>query len=168
MENSADTCLPEITRITHSGRIFVIRTVQETILLSREGEKQMNILLIGHSGRFRDGLEVVLAAHPQVQTIRCVDNITAGTTVLWEEQRPLLIIVDGNHSELESLDNFKHYSQPEPPWIFIADTLQHQEAAYAAGADAVLLRGFSKATLKTTLNRFTHPIPACTKLRAVA
>lgn len=128
----------------------------------------MNILLIGHSGRFRDGLEVVLAAQPQVQTIRCADNISAGATVSWGEQRPFLIIIDGQHIELESLGQIKQYPLSKPPWIFIADTLQHQEAAYAAGADAVLLRGFSKATLKTTLNSFTHPIPACTKLRAVA
>ena len=128
----------------------------------------MNILLIGHLGRFRDGLEAVLAAHSQVQTICCADNISVGLTMLWREQRPFLILIDGNQIELEPIDTIKQYSHSKLPLIFIADTLHQQEAAYAAGADAVLLRGFSKDSLYSTLNSFVHRIPAHTKLRAVA
>ncbi len=163
--------MPETVRITHSGRIFCVIqefSIEKQYLLSLEGERQMNILLIGHPGRFRDGLETVLAAQDQTKTIRCVDNISAGATVLWGSQRPYLILIDGEQIEFESLDIIQTHSHPKPPWIFIADTLQQQEAAYSAGAAAVLLRGFSKATLQTTLNRFTQPIPALTKLRAVA
>lgn len=120
----------------------------------------MNILLIGQPGRFRDGLEAVLAAHPQIQTITCAANISEGLNVGREQQRPLLILLDGNQMSCDNLALIKRKNHPDTHWLFIADTLQQQEAAYASGADAVLLRGFSMASLQTTLSSFVQPIPA--------
>ena len=101
-------------------------------------------LIMARPGRVRDGLQVLLATVPQVGHVNLVENVsdlfaTVGDT------NPLLVLLDANLSDahvMAVLTTIKRV-YPDSRCLVIADSLYQQMRAKNAGADGVLLRGFS-------------------------
>ncbi len=112
----------------------------------------LSVMIIGPPGRLRDGLRAVLEAVVEITWLRfAADCQTAAAYLI--EKRPELVIVDGEISGLNDFDKVCSIlkSTRNSHSLFIANSLSQRSMAYAKGADAVLLHGFSVCNLRDTL-----------------
>lgn len=101
-------------------------------------------LIMARSGRVRDGLQVLLATVPQIGHVDLVEN-TSDLFEIVQDTNPLLVLLDTNLSDthvLTILTTIKRV-RPDTRCLVITDNRYQQIKSRAAGADGVLLRGFS-------------------------
>jgi DNA-binding NarL/FixJ family response regulator len=100
----------------------------------------------------RDGLQVLLKAIPEVKIIDKVDNSSTALQVI-AEQRPALVLLgyDLPGEETEAILKQAKATWPQSRCIALAGSVQQQYLAQTAGADDVLLVGFSAAAFFTTI-----------------
>ncbi|MBN1581983.1 MAG: response regulator transcription factor [Anaerolineae bacterium] len=101
-------------------------------------------LVMARSGRVRGGLQVLLATVPQIGRVDLVENASDLFDIV-RDTNPLLVLLDTNLSDarvLTTLATIKRV-RPDTHCLVITDNLYQQKKAKAAGADGVLLRGFS-------------------------
>ncbi len=126
-------------------------------------------LIAARPGRMRDSLGAMLAAMPQIDTMIQADSDAAALQMI-KEQHPALVLLDTNlyHQEcipvlakrvsavtkqIPALVEQIKAQQPETRCLVLADNIQQQLAAGAAGANGVLLKGFSTATLLAAIHQ---------------
>jgi DNA-binding NarL/FixJ family response regulator len=101
-------------------------------------------LIMARSGRVRDGLQVLLATVPQIGRVDLVENASDLFDIV-QDTNPLLVLLDTNLSDtrvLTVLTTIKRV-RPDTRCLVITDNRYQQIKSRAAGADGVLLRGFS-------------------------
>ena len=113
-----------------------------------------SVLIIARSGPLRDGLQALLTAMPQVDAAEEASDLSSALRMAFE-RAPALMLLD---SGLAGSQTWLAVRQVKAKWprvrcIFLADNVQQQYEAEAAGADAVLLKGVSPAKLIATIVR---------------
>ncbi|MDX1414584.1 MAG: hypothetical protein R3293_10360 [Candidatus Promineifilaceae bacterium] len=118
-----------------------------------------SILIIGHEGRLTDGLRAVLLAHQWVTEVTIATKFETALKLI-TPIFPSIIIIDGSDVIGRECEFLRQYIslQGRKPCIVIADTLELGAKAQGAGADAVLMEGFSTNELYDILERFIFEI----------
>lgn len=121
-------------------------------------------LIVARPGRLRESLSVLLAATSQIGR---VDNVDDGPAALrmFAESPPALVLLDTNmpNDGVQTVLRQIKAGWPQTLCLVLADNDQERRAAQAAGADGVLLKGFSAARLLATVERLLKP-PVCIKV----
>jgi DNA-binding NarL/FixJ family response regulator len=108
-------------------------------------------LVAAMPGRMQDSLQALLETMPGVVTDRAGDGAAALRMVV--EQHPDLVLLDTNlpgEPGWGVLEQIKA-QQPQTRCLVLAGSILQRQAAQAAGADGVLLKGFSTAELFATI-----------------
>jgi DNA-binding NarL/FixJ family response regulator len=105
-------------------------------------------LVAARPGRVRDGLQALLAAIPQIEIIGHADDGASALECV-AEHKPALVLLDTNLPDGQVWTVLKQIKMrcPQARCLIISDTSQQRQAAKAAGADGVLLKGFLAAEL---------------------
>jgi DNA-binding NarL/FixJ family response regulator len=117
-------------------------------------ESHTSALIIARPGRLRDGLQAVLAAMPQIETVDRADDLRSALRMA-AERRPALVLLN---TDLINGQTRETLEQIRARWsgarcIVLADDVQQQQRARAVGVDEVLLRGFSATELFASVDR---------------
>ena len=112
------------------------------------GREPALALIAARPGRMRDSLQALLAAMPR---IAAVDEVDDGSAALHRvaASRPALAVLDTNLSDGATWSVLKEIKSrwPQTQCVVLAQSASQREAAQAAGADGVLIKGFSTAEL---------------------
>jgi len=110
------------------------------------------ILIIGPAGRLREGLCAVLRTFAGIADLVTTDNFDSGYELAVRHQ-PSLVIVDVNDPLDGECIFLKRIlsSNEQGRCLVIARAMDQAVQAKHAGADAILLHGFSTRTLNQTL-----------------
>jgi two-component system nitrate/nitrite response regulator NarL len=114
----------------------------------------ISTLIAAKPDRLRDGLHLLLSTVPQVSIIQQADDL-AMTFQLVAEQCPDLVVLDTN-LDVTGVDHLlKRIKQKLPalPCLVVVADDEQQRIAWDAGADAVLLKGFSSTELLALVER---------------
>ena len=110
-----------------------------------------SVLIVARKRR-QDILQMVLRTVPQLKIIDPAnDNLSALTTMA--AYRPALVLLDANlpgHKPWNILKQIK-LDWPQTPCLVLADTIEQQQTAQAAGADIVLGMEISISKLRLTI-----------------
>ncbi len=105
-------------------------------------------LIAARPGRMRDSLQALLAAIPR---IGAVDEADDGAAALHKvaASRPAVLVLDTNLSDGATWSVLKETKGrwPQTQCVVLARSASQRETAQAAGADGVLIKGFSTAEL---------------------
>jgi len=110
------------------------------------------VLLIGKEGRSLESLRAIVRGLPFVtKVVLSTDRQTCLKLAMLE--KPILVIFDLGEDEEESFSLIKELKSFEKslPCIVLANSHRQGSAAWEAGADKVLLKGFSGKELYQTL-----------------
>jgi DNA-binding NarL/FixJ family response regulator len=102
----------------------------------------------------RDGLYALVTAMPQIDAVREADDVSSALMMAFDAW-PTLVVME---SALEGKDVWMTMGRVKARWpmarlIFLANDVQQQQEAEAAGADVVLLEGFPAGKFVTAIVR---------------
>jgi DNA-binding NarL/FixJ family response regulator len=108
----------------------------------------ISTLIAAKPDRLRDGLHLLLSTAPQVSMIEQADDPDS-TLRLITERPPGLVVLDTNLDVTSVNRLLRRIKQALPtlPCLVVVANDEQQRAACSAGADAVLLKGFSSSEL---------------------
>ncbi len=108
----------------------------------------MSVLIISRPDPLRNSLKALLMAIPSIGAIHQADDLPAALRALTEHY-PALVLLDINlpGESLSTLLKWLKANEPQSRRLVLADTVQQQQDALAAGADVALLKGFPAAEL---------------------
>ena len=117
-------------------------------------ESGASALIMAQPGPLRDGLRALLIAMPEINAVEEIGDLPSALKMALG-RAPALIVLD---SGLAGSDIWRAVRQAKARWpqsqcIFLADTVEQQVEAEAAGADAILLKGVPPAKLIATVVR---------------
>ena len=111
-------------------------------------------LIVAEPGPLRDGLRALLIAMPQVDAVEEACDLSSALGMAFEHAPALALLDSGPaHSETWLAVRRVKAKWPRARCIFLADSVQQQYEAEAAGADAVLLKGVLPSRLIATVVR---------------
>lgn len=118
------------------------------------GETIASALIVAKPGPLRDGLRALLTAMPQIGAVDMASDLPSALRTVFEHS-PALVLLD---SDLTNGKVWLTVRRAKAKWprawcIFLANDLQQHQEAEAAGADAVLLKGFPAARLVAMIVR---------------
>lgn len=105
-------------------------------------KNQVSVLIISGSGQLRASLQVLLAAIPQVEIVKQADNVPPASA-MGAQYPPALVLLDcdlPHAGPVATLGQIKA-EWPRTRFVVLVDDEQEQQAAKAAGADVVLMKG---------------------------
>jgi DNA-binding NarL/FixJ family response regulator len=110
------------------------------------------VLIVARPGRMREGLRALLRMIPTIELVGQVDQGSAALERV-TQVRPALVLLDASlpFAEMELALRQIKVEWPQTQCLVVADTIQQQGLAQAAGADGVLLKGFAAEMLFTTI-----------------
>jgi DNA-binding NarL/FixJ family response regulator len=108
----------------------------------------ISTLIAAKPDRLRDGLHLLLSTAPQVSAIEQADDLDS-TYELITERPPGLVVLDTNLDIGSVSDVLRQIKREVPslPCLVVVANDEQQRVAWDAGADAVLLKGFSSSEL---------------------
>jgi two-component system invasion response regulator UvrY len=114
----------------------------------------MRVVIVAESGRLREGLQAMLDSLPALETVAVVDDGPSALEAI-QSMRPDLVILDA-HLFGEGTAEFVRATSRE--WngarcVVVAERLGQFQPLLDAGADRVLLKGFSAAELRTAVEQ---------------
>lgn len=117
-------------------------------------ENGASALIVAKPGPLRDGLRALLIAMPEVNVVEEVCDLSSAPRMAFG-RAPALVILDSGlaSSEIWLAVRRAKAKWPQAQCIFLADSVEEQFEAEAAGADAILLKGVSPAKLIATVVR---------------
>ena len=115
-------------------------------------KENISVLIAAQPGPLRDALQAMLTMMPQIETINQVDDALSVLRVN-AEHHPALVLLDVNLSGNEASTVVREIKGSDSPsrCLVLADNVQQQQEAQAAGADVALLKGFPAAKLFETI-----------------
>ena len=127
-----------------------------------EIERSATVIIAARPGRMRDSLKLLLRTIPGIKIVGQADDSSSALRMM-AEHRPALAVVDTNLPDactepgrsdgfLTVLREIK-VRKSETRCLVLADTGQKQADAAAAGADAVLRKGFPAEELFAVMER---------------
>jgi len=117
-------------------------------------EKSIHALVAARPGRLRDSLLLLLATVPQVADVAQADDAPSLFRQI-QQRSPDFVLMDTDldlGGSLETLRELKATS-PRIPCLVIVGSARQQSLARRAGADGMLLRGFSSMELAGEIGR---------------
>ena len=101
----------------------------------------------------REGLRALLRTIPKIEIVGQVDQGSAALEMVTRE-RPALVLLNSSLPFEEAWMALKQIKAewPQTQCIVVADNIQQQGMAQAAGADGVLLKGYAAETLFVTID----------------
>jgi len=114
--------------------------------------QQASVLIASHSGRMRDSLRLLLAAAPGVEVVGCADD-SASALIKVANLYPDLLLLDANlpGADMTTVLEKVRSNGSRPRCLVLVDTQRQQRDALAAGADAVLIKGYPTTKLFETI-----------------
>ncbi len=114
----------------------------------------MRVMIVAEPGRLREGLQAMLDSFPSLETVAVVDDGPSALEAI-RSGRPGLVILDTYLFDEGTADLVRAIKQG---WngtdcIVVADSLRHFQPLLDAGADKVLLKGFSAAELRAAVEQ---------------
>lgn len=111
-------------------------------------------LILVRSGRMRDGLVALLNAAPQIGIIGRIEKGPVALKMI-PPGYPALVVLEAGLPDGEAWTTLQQLkaNRPQTRCIMLVDNSTQQQMAREAGADGVLLSGFSAAHLFTTLEK---------------
>ena len=105
-------------------------------------------LIVAKPGPLRDGLRALMTATPQIEAVEEVEDISLALRVVFEHC-PDLVVLDSDLANGEVWMTVRRTKArcPGVRCIVLANDVQQNQEAEAAGADAVLLKGFPAVRL---------------------
>jgi DNA-binding NarL/FixJ family response regulator len=109
-------------------------------------------LIVTGPGSLQKGLVAMITTMPQIQAVLVTEEASAALRMI-ADHRPALVLLDmvlpgnGAGTVLKEIRT----SWPSTRCIILADDIRHQQEAEAAGADVVLIKGFTAATFLVTV-----------------
>lgn len=105
-------------------------------------------LVVARPGPLRYSLRALMSTVPEIEIVEETADVSSVLGVVAEHHPALVVLETG----LLGDDMWTWFRQikaawPRARWIVLADNRRMQEEALAAGADAVLLKGFPAARL---------------------
>jgi len=103
---------------------------------------------VAQPGRVRDGLQALLMARAEIEIVGLADDVSMAL-IAAVRCDPALILLDMrlDHGESQVLLERFRKRWPGARYLLLAENVQQQRAAVAAGADDSLLKGFSATRL---------------------
>ena len=119
-------------------------------------EGKLVTLVVSRPGAVREALRAVLACFTQLEVVGAVGGGLSAMVKI-REQRPNLLVIDGNISEDEVLALLAQVrgEQPQVRCIVLVDTPRQRGRLLAAGADAIIQRGDPPEHLQAAIERLT-------------
>jgi DNA-binding NarL/FixJ family response regulator len=119
----------------------------------------MRVVIAAESGRLREGLQTMLASIVDLDVVAVVEDSPSALEVI-ESQRPDLVIVDAS---LSGQDIAEFVRTMRRAWngvrcLAVADRLGQFQPLLDAGADRVLLKGFSAAELAEAIKQLSNNV----------
>jgi DNA-binding NarL/FixJ family response regulator len=117
-------------------------------------KRHTSALIVAEPGRFRDSLRALLGATPQIGAVSQADDAVSALRIIAEDHSALMFLdssLPGN--EVDAVMQRLRAECPQVRCIVLADNARQQQEAKVAGADAVLLKGFSTGELFQTVER---------------
>lgn len=117
-------------------------------------EHTITVLIVAHAGRFRDGLGAVVQSLPSVTEVVYAPDCHIAQEHLASRQNCFVLIdIDSiRESVWLLLERLRNICQ-RAYFAIIANTRVQLDLALAAGADAVLLKGFATTNLHKVLEQ---------------
>jgi DNA-binding NarL/FixJ family response regulator len=114
----------------------------------------MRVMIVAQSGRLREGLQAMLDSFPSLETVAVVDDGPSALEAIRSE-RPDLVILDAHLFDEGMADLIRAIKQGcnGARCIVVADRLGQFQPLLDAGADTVLLKGFSAAELRAAVEQ---------------
>jgi DNA-binding NarL/FixJ family response regulator len=109
-------------------------------------------LLVTGPGSLQNGLLAMMTTIPQIQAVLVAEEASRALRMI-ADHRPALVLLDTMLPGNEAGAVLKEIKTrwPSTRCIILADDVQQQREAKAAGADAVLIKGFPAAKLTATI-----------------
>jgi DNA-binding NarL/FixJ family response regulator len=109
-------------------------------------------LIVAKPGPLRDSLQALIAAMPQIEAAYEVNDLASALEIT-VTCCPTLVLLDCglNGGDSWMVVRRAKAKWPEARCVFLANDAQQHQEAEAAGADAVLLKGFPAAGLVATI-----------------
>jgi DNA-binding NarL/FixJ family response regulator len=110
------------------------------------------VLIVARPGPLRDGLRALLTTVPQIELVGQVDNAPSALKMV-AERRPAVVLLNPDLPGDEVWTVLKGIKAEgsQTRCIVLADNIQQQQVAKAAGADYALLKGFAATRLLRTI-----------------
>ncbi len=117
-----------------------------------------SILIVSRPSRVRDSLRALLQAMPQVGDISYVNNHTAALE-MFIKQCPAVVLLTPNlpRNEVRTILKQITAADSQVHSLVLVDTSRRQQMARAAGADSILLSGFSMMKFFITIEELLIP-----------
>lgn len=115
---------------------------------------EIALVIIAPPGRQRDGLRVLLQASAKIALVGEADDLASGAQVIAERAPALVILQSGKdngtfQAELRQLK----IQCPNIHFAVVVPDYRQAEQARAAGADAVLMEGFTSETMFAAIDQ---------------
>ena len=109
-------------------------------------------LIVTGPGSLQNGLVAMMTTMPQIQAVLVAEDASAALRMM-ADHRPALVLLDTMQTGMEAGTVLKEIKTrwPSTRCIVLADDVRQQQEAEAAGADAVLIKGFPAAKLTATI-----------------
>ncbi len=110
-------------------------------------------LIVAQPGPLRDGLKALLMTVPQIETVMQVSDVSSVRAAIAQD-RPVLVLLDTNFTNGNGPSTVVKLIKAEGSQsrcLVLADNIQQQQQAKAAGADVVLFKGFPAVRLFETI-----------------
>lgn len=116
-------------------------------------------LVLALPGPFRQELLAFLRAIPELELVGVLED-PAGLGTAVARTAPYCLILEGGPALAEVLTALAQLKRaaPGPPCLVLVENRRQIQQAFAAGADSVLLKGFSTQEFLTTLQRITKGV----------
>jgi DNA-binding NarL/FixJ family response regulator len=114
----------------------------------------VRVMIVAEAGRLREGLQAMLDSFPSLETVAVVDDGPSALEAI-QSGRPDLIILDAHLFDDGTADLVWAIKQEGngAQCIVVADRLGQFQLLLDAGADMVLLKGFSAAELRIAVEQ---------------
>lgn len=111
-------------------------------------------LIVARPGPLREGMEALLASVPQVELVATVGRASAALSVAVAQPLDLLLLDAGLPDDDDCrLLRLCRRQRADLRCIALADDTAQEQAARAAGADAVFLKGFPADAFAETVEQ---------------
>ena len=114
----------------------------------------LKALIVAKPGRVCDGLQALLTAIPEISSIAQTDEATSALRMI-AERRPDLVLLDFSLTgdEIRAMLRQIKAGSGQTKCLVLADDAEEGQIAEAAGADAILIKGFTAQKFIKTVRR---------------
>ncbi len=117
------------------------------------------VLIVARPGPVRDGLWTLLTTLPELGPVDLAEDADSALKELSEQHRSLVLLDSSlSHQEIVLVLSHCKSTSAKTRTLALAEGIDQAHAAEAAGADAVLRKGFPATELVATLRRLLRSL----------